>query len=64
MKTVPTFFKRKHGVQHIVANKFRLLLEFRWVSSGSKNNGWLWWVVVVKLWLVMGGGCKIMPGSG
>ena len=39
MKTIHTFCKRTFlGVPWIVANKFRLVLEFRWVSSGGKNT--------------------------
>ena len=56
------------GVWWVVANKFRLFLEFCWVSSGGKNTvqnlllqGGLWlnyccsWVVAIYLWLVVGG---------
>ena len=39
MKTVPTFRKKKSfDVRRVVTIKFRLLLEFYWVSSGGKNT--------------------------
>ena len=78
METVHTFLKRRFlGVCKVVAYKFRLLLEFCWVSSGGQNvvqnlllRGGLWlnyccsWVVTVWLWLVVGGGGEIMVGYG
>lgn len=98
VKNVPTLWKRKlFGVWRVVASKFRLLLEFCWVSRGGKNKDqillfwaglwlnycvsglWRFWVVVgdrdeimVGCWrlkvgmklLVVGGGDKIMVGSG
>ena len=40
VKTVHTFSKKKLlSVRWVLANKFRLHLEFCWVSSGSKNSG-------------------------
>ena len=59
VKTVPTFRERKFiGVQWLVAIKFRVLLEFSWVSSGGKNivlNLLLWgrlWLNYHCLWVV------------
>ena len=59
VKTIPTFWKRKFiGVQWLVANRFRVLLEFSWVSSGVKNivlNLLLWeglWLNYHCLWVV------------
>ena len=59
VKTIPTFWKRKFiGVQWLVANRFRVLLEFSWVSSGVKNivlNLLLWeglWQNYHCLWVV------------
>ena len=44
-----------------VVNKFRLLLEFCWESSGGKNILFAWWVVA-KLSMFMGSGNLIMVG--
>ena len=43
MKTIHTFWKRKFlGVWWVVANKFKLLLEFYWMSSGRYSwNAWI-----------------------
>ena len=60
-----------------MANKFRLRLEFCWVSSYGEKivqnlllRGGFWlnyrysWEVTIKLWLVVGGDGKIMARSG
>ena len=55
------------GVQFVVVNKFRLLLEFCWVSSGGKKHSSEFVIVrrfVAKVSLFMGSGSLIMVVHG
>ena len=65
-KNCSYFLKKKFiGVLRVVATKFRLLLEFYWVSSGDKSIEFvIVRRVVAKLSLFASSGDLIMAGRG